>query len=91
MHGSPGAKGESIALSSDVPDQRSWRRRLTILLRNSLGSEMFLDRDGIVCAALDGGVIDDEHAQYTGDGPDTCDNAACWNILSGIHLMSGQR
>lgn len=59
-----------------------------VLLCDLLGTQVFLDRDGVVRASLDRSVVGDDHAVDAADAADASDDTARWNIA--VHLMTRQ-
>ena len=53
----------------------------TVLLGDLLGPNMFLDGNGDERAALDGGVVGDEHPGHTVHDPDAGDDAAARHLV----------
>ena len=54
-----------------------------------LGAEVFLDGDGVVGAAFDGGVVGDDDAFAAGDPADTGDDAGGGNV-GAVHAVGGE-
>ena len=59
-----------------------------ILRRDVLRAQVFLHRDRIVGAALDGGVVGDNHAFQTLHSADAGNQSARRNIVIAIHLVT---
>jgi hypothetical protein len=64
--------------------------RQPVLARHFLGAHVLLDRHGEIGAALDGGVIADDHALTARDAPDARDDAGAVDVL-GVHAVGGHR
>lgn len=63
--------------------------RQLVLLRNSLGTEMLFDGNGIVSAALDCAVVCNNNAGDALDDADAGDDAAGGNLGLGVQLVAG--
>ncbi|GBF25296.1 hypothetical protein MnTg02_00326 [bacterium MnTg02] len=61
--------------------------RKFILFGNLLGAQMLFDRDRIIGAAFDRGIIADDHHLLAGDPPDPGNHARRWRRAI-IHVMS---
>ena len=52
-----------------------------VLFGDFLGAEVFFDGEGVVGAALDGGVVGDDDAGVAGDEADAGDDAGGWDVI----------
>lgn len=64
--------------------------RELVLLRDCLGAEVFLHRDGVVGSALDGAVVRDDHTVDALDRPDSRDDSSSGNVFT-VDVMAGER
>ena len=64
--------------------------RETVLQRDLLGAQVLLDRDRVVRAALDGGVVGDDHDVLLGHAGDAGDDAGGWRVIV-VHAAGGER
>ena len=76
--------GQEGAAGIDQVDARQ-----AMLAGDFLGAQVLLDREWIVGAALDGGVVGDDHALHPRDATDAGDHAGCGHMAF-IDLMGGQ-
>ena len=60
-----------------------------VLLGDLLRAQVLLDGDGVVGAALDGGVVGDDHAGQAGDGADAGDDAGARRLVV-VEALAGQ-
>ena len=60
-----------------------------IRLCDLLGAQMLLHRDGIVSAALHGGVVGDDHTLASGHPADAGDNPRCRHLVV-VHAICGE-
>jgi hypothetical protein len=63
--------------------------RQPVLRRDLLGAQMLLNRHRIVGAALDGGVVRDDHALAPRDAPDTADDRCAVHVAA-VHAPGGE-
>jgi len=61
-----------------------------VVERDLLRPEVLLDGDGVVGAALDGGVVGHDHAPLAGDDADAGDDAGGRHLVA-VHAVGGQR
>ena len=61
-----------------------------VLARDLLRPQMLLDRDRVVRAAFDGGVVGDDHALAPGHPADAGDHARAGTLVV-VHAVGGQR
>lgn len=83
--------GEDVGLVGEVGAPRvdevdAWQ---AVLLGDGLGAEVLLHGDGVVGAALDGGVVGDDHALHAVDGADAGDDAAGGDVFARVHVVAG--
>ncbi len=64
--------------------------RQPVLPRDLLGTQVLLDGDRVVGAALDRGVVGDDHAFAPGDPADAGDHARAGALVV-VHAVGGQR
>ena len=64
--------------------------RQAVLLRDLLRAQMLFDRNRIVGAALDRGVVGDDHAFAPGDPADARDDAGRRHVAA-VHAVGGER
>ena len=77
--------GQERAAGVDEVDARQ-----PVLARDLLGAQVLLDRDRVVRAALDGGVVGDDHARPAGDPADAGDDPGARRIAA-VHPLGGER
>ncbi len=64
--------------------------RQPVLARDLLGAQMLLHRHRIIGAALDGGIVADDHAFAAGDAADAGDDAGAVDGVV-VHAVGGER
>jgi hypothetical protein len=64
--------------------------RKTVLLRDLLGAQVLLHRDGVVGAAFDRGVVGDDHHLASGDDADPGDDPGGRHLIL-VHAAGGER
>ena len=61
-----------------------------VLFRDLLGTQVLLDGERVIGSALDGGVVRDDHALPTLDGPDAADDSGAGSIAV-VEVPRGER
>ena len=77
--------GQERAAGVDEVDARQ-----VVVQRDLLGAQVLLDGDRVVGAALDGGVVGDDHALAAGDAADAGDDAGGGRLVV-VQAVGGQR
>lgn len=84
--------GEDIVLSGEIGTTGvdEVHAGEVILLRDFLCAQVLLDRDWVVRAALDSGVVRDNDAEFIVDETDTCDDTASRDFFLSIEIIPGE-